>query len=71
MLTQQQTIEALEKIVDQSDLASVIIALGLMCHEKAEHIRENWQDPITARVWDRCGKNCMTLSENSAVITVS
>ena len=45
--------EVLEQLVDQHGLLHVVTGLELVCAEKAEHIRANWQDAQTARVWDR------------------
>ncbi len=71
MFTQAQLIEKIEHLVDGSDLASVVMALGLVCHEKAEHLECNWQDKITARVWDRAGNKIERLAEDSSVVTLS
>lgn len=64
-------IDILEKIIDASDLGSIVAALALVCHEKAEHLRINWRDEITAKVWDRAGNKIMRLAEDSSIITVS
>lgn len=71
MLTQAQLIASLEPLVDQSDLSAVLLALGRVCNEKAEHIRENWQDKITAGVWDRAAKAIDQVAVNNSVTTVS
>ena len=44
---------ALEKMVDDTDLSTVIYALSNICRAKAEHLRANWQDAQSAKVWDR------------------
>jgi len=28
------------------------VALSVICGDKAEHIRHNWQDKVTAKQWD-------------------
>lgn len=72
MFTQAQLIEKLEELVDGSDLSSVTIALGLLCSEKAEHLRCNWQDEITAKVWDRASNKLVRLGgEDSSIVTLS
>jgi hypothetical protein len=50
------TLQELEKLVDASSLLSVLTALELMCLEKAEHIRVNWQDKTAAKAWDKDAK---------------
>jgi hypothetical protein len=72
VFTQAQLVEQLETLVDDSDLSSVITALGLVCGEKAEHLRCNWQDNIAARVWERAERKLVKLGgEDSTIITLS
>jgi len=49
-----QTIDKrpLEDMIDTYGLEAVLDALGEICDEKAEHIRSNWQDSVTARPWN-------------------
>lgn len=44
---------ALEEIIDAHGLAWTLQALADMCGDKAEHLRANWQDAASARIWDR------------------
>lgn len=48
--------ENLEHLVDHAGLYSVAEALEKICHEKAEHVRANWQDNVSAKNWERAGK---------------
>ncbi len=48
--------EALEQMIDEHGLGHVLAGLGLVCFEKADHLRVNWQDNQTARAWDHMGK---------------
>ena len=50
-LTQEQKVE-LEKMIDSATLEAVVIALAEIAAEKAQHIREAWQDNATAKPWD-------------------
>lgn len=43
----------LELIIDRIGLANTLAALATVCYAKADHIRENWQDNMTAKVWQR------------------
>jgi hypothetical protein len=70
MKTQAQLIEAVEALVDENDLASVLLALARMCNEKAEHL-SFWQDNITARVWDRAATKLDKLIVDSTIETLS
>jgi len=48
--------EQLDPLVDKHGLTHVLAGLSLLCSEKAEHIRANWQDRITAKAWDADAK---------------
>lgn len=43
----------MEQIVDKMGLSTVRDILVGICHEKAEHIRANWQDDELAARWER------------------
>ena len=43
----------LEAMVDATSLAVVLGALFVICREKADHVRANWQDESLAKSWDR------------------
>lgn len=45
--------QVLEPLVDKHGLTHVLAGLSLLCSEKAEHIRANWQDRLTAKHWDQ------------------
>lgn len=47
--------DTLEQLIDRASLQEVLSALADVCHEKAEHLRCNWQDESTARTWQRDG----------------
>jgi hypothetical protein len=49
---------ALETLVDKHGVHAVLLDLAFICGEKADHIRETWQDNITAKAWDRASKIC-------------
>lgn len=59
----RERLEALEAMVDSATLAEVLEALADICHEKADHLRVNWQDSGMAVVWDRAGGRVQTLSQ--------
>ncbi len=45
----------LEHMIDQCGLDEVINTLADICFGKAEHLRSNWQDANTAKLWDLAG----------------
>lgn len=44
--------EILEQLIDKHGLTHIVTGLSLVCGEKAEHLRVNWQDKVSAKVWD-------------------
>jgi hypothetical protein len=48
--------QALEAMIDQHGLLFVTTGLELICSEKAEHIRHNWQGSAGAKPWDKASK---------------
>lgn len=57
----------LEELVDQHTLREVVIALGVLCGDKAAHIQANWQDGRTARVWNTQHDKLLRWSEDIPV----
>ena len=45
--------ETLEQLIDANGLAETLEAIQVICSEKADHLRANWQDDVSARAWDR------------------
>lgn len=44
--------EILECLVDKYGLSAVVDNLSIVCGNKAQHLRENWQDNSSAKLWD-------------------
>lgn len=42
----------LEALIDKHGLTLIVSTLAVVCTEKAEHLRSNWQDNISAKAWD-------------------
>lgn len=57
----------LEALIDRHDLARVIDALAEVCGEKADHLRENWQDNESAEVWESARVKVEALASDIAV----
>jgi len=55
--------DVLESIVDQNGLAGTIDALATVCVAKAEHLKANWQDPVSARPWTRLAHRLDSVAE--------
>jgi len=61
----------LEAMIDQSSLSWVLDMLAVICSQKAEHIRENWQDYDLARRWEQASGICETAAGRKSVRDVS
>ena len=46
-----QTVAALEALIDAAGIEAVIQGLSEICGLKADHITHNWQDTILAKRW--------------------
>jgi hypothetical protein len=51
--------DQLEAMIDQRSLKEVLDMLAEICHEKADHLRSNWQDEAAARDWERMGNRIL------------
>ena len=54
-LTQSRKDE-FEAMIDATTLQEVVEALAEIAFEKAAHLRENWQDERSAKVWEKAGE---------------
>lgn len=61
-LTVQQMKGMLESLIDTHNLTSVVQALAYVCSDKADHLRENWQDATAARHWEKASVELDTLA---------
>lgn len=59
--------DAIEGILDRSDLRAVIDALCGICVSKVEHIDTNWQDKSLSRLW---AKDASKLAKFHATLEV-
>jgi hypothetical protein len=53
MKERDSLIDLLEDEVDKFGLCEVVSALESICYLKAEHLRSNWQDELTAKLWEK------------------
>ena len=54
-MTREQMKESLESLVDRAPdgIEDVLAMLSEICSDKAEHLRDNWQDKESAKYWIR------------------
>lgn len=55
-MTPNELQEQVEKLVDSSSVKRVVDALATTCYLKAQHIEENWQDRLLAKIWERAAR---------------
>jgi len=66
----QNVTAELEAMIDAHGLTHVLTGLSLVCAEKAEHIRANWQDRITAKPWDKASNEIEQLARKVAALGI-
>ena len=54
-LTQKEK-DNLESLIDRHGLFPVLEAIAEICYLKADHLTTNWQDRVSARLWEKAGK---------------
>ena len=52
----QATLDDLESLVDRFGMSRLLDALADLAICKGEHLRANWQDKESAKVWERDAK---------------
>lgn len=58
----QQALDDIERVVDAFSVREALAFLDEVCGMKAEHVREHWQDGLSARVWERTGRKIEKLA---------
>lgn len=66
-MTEREALAKVEEIVDVLGLSVTLATLGTVCAEKAAHLRHNWQDHVTAKVWESAGRKCDKLAHDDKV----
>lgn len=51
----QKDSDTVEKILDRRDMRQMLEILSSISYEKAEHLRSNWQDEVSAKYWEKLG----------------
>ena len=64
----QQDRDALEALIDRTNLSTVLEAIGDICHGKSQRLVENWQDRFNSpqeRYWRVMGRNINTVRDTA------
>lgn len=54
--------DALEAMVDKHGLYEVLVAMAVVCGDKADHVQWNYQDVNLARKWNSVHNKLQTLA---------
>ena len=54
-MERKKRLVVIEKMIDESSVSELLEDIGTICHEKSQHIYENWQDPDAAHIWRKAG----------------
>lgn len=60
-----------EDLIDQEGLIAVLVILVEICHAKAVHVRETWQDEPLAKKWEKAATVLSGVQDNRWVREVS
>ena len=61
----------LEQVLDECGLLETLVAMALICEEKAIHIESTWQDAPLARRWKNAANILHTAARTKTVELVS
>jgi hypothetical protein len=70
MMQNNDLTERLEAIVDASTLFDTIECLVGVCSAKSHHIKHDWQDERSARVWMKAAKVLDRLTTNPVIRSI-
>ena len=59
--------DQIEELIDKSNLSMFLEVVEEICHDKAEHIRCEWQDQHLANRWDRDGTRIGSVAYKSGI----
>lgn len=66
-----QESDEIERLIDRKGLASVLGEIENICHAKASHVREVWQDRGLAQLWERASDAVGKVAKNATVRDLS
>jgi uncharacterized protein (DUF736 family) len=68
MASDQDTVEGL---IDRLTLRGLLDLVAQVCHEKADHLRANWQDETAGHAWERVSETMEKALDNPCIKAVS
>ena len=67
-ISEKEVKASLEGMLDRFGMEGTLNLLSDICHEKADHLRENWQDEGMAYEWDKRGKELSKEAQRKSYI---
>ena len=64
-------LDGIEAIIDTQGLYGLLETIESVCHEKAAHLAENWQDEDASKEWTRAASVISTTLTRQAISRVS
>lgn len=61
----------IEVLIDAIGVKGLLDTADVVCHGKAEHIRENWSDGVLAQLWERAGRSLGMAANKVSIIRLS
>lgn len=65
----RETIEIItrdiEDLIDSNSLSGILDLIATVCHEKAEHVRVNWGDPVSAKPWTKAARQIEKIASST------
>lgn len=68
-MDEQKVATYIEGLVDSHGMSHVVGLLIDVCVGKADHIRANWQDNVTATAWDDVADGLMKVQRDNRIGT--
>ncbi len=59
-----EALDQIERLMDAWQVGGLLDLMAEVASAKADHIRENWQDEITARTWDEIATRLIMLQHS-------
>jgi hypothetical protein len=61
-MRREDRMRIIEELIDSVSVPELLDEISTICFLKAEHIAENWQDYLLAKVWERKGRLIQSLA---------
>jgi len=67
----QSLCDELETLIDQHDVTTLLDCMSQVCWEKAEHLRSNWGEHSTAKLWEKAAVHLDNTASHTFIKAIS